>query len=108
MNDISLTIRLPHQLNNELITTAKKMGLTRTNLIRTAIHEFLTADDFVFNIPFEYEDRKARMVLNVNPLTYGILESACHKYDQSMNSIVIAISIRAVEQYTIWLQSIMR
>ncbi len=40
MNDISLTVRLPHELNIRLKTASKEVGVTKTNLIRSAIHDF--------------------------------------------------------------------
>lgn len=106
-NDISLTIRLPHELNAELKKTAKDVGVTKTNFIRCAIHDFLTVDTITLKFPQNPSPQKDRLVLNVNQLTYSILKNACEKYNQSMNAIVIAVSILALERSTKWLQSTM-
>lgn len=108
MNNISLTIRLPHELNSQLANTAKKLGMTKSNLLRSAIHDFLTADESVLDFSSSYADEKDRIVLNVNQLTHSILENACAQYNQSMNSIVIAVSILVLERSAKWLQSTMQ
>ena len=105
-NNISLTIRLPHELNVQLKTVSKELGMTRTNLIRSAIHDFLTTKDIItFNFETKYTDKKDRLVLNVNQLTYDILEKACKENDQSMNAVVTAVSVLALERSVKWLQS---
>ena len=102
MNDISLTVRLPSELNTELQTAAKKLGLTKTNLIRYAIHEMLTIDGIEPNFSVSPEPRY-RFVLNVNQLTYSILEDACKKYSQSMNAVIIATCLLALKRSEEWL-----
>lgn len=103
-NNISLTIRLPHELNKQLQTAAREIGVTRTNLLRSAIHDFLgknaTPLDFT-----EYPGDKDRLVLNVNQLTYSMLQRACETYDQSMNAVVTAVGLLALERSTKWLQA---
>ena len=105
-NNISLTIRLPHELNTNLQVAAKQLGLTKTNLIRSAIHDFLVDDKIVLDFTPKYMDAKDRMVLNVNQLTYDILESTCTKYGQSMNAVITVVSVLALERSSKWLQSI--
>lgn len=106
MNNISLTIRLPHELNIQLTQASKRLGMTKTNLIRSAIHDFLPINkielDFSYPHPSEKNDR---LVLNVNQLTHSILKETCQTYNQSMNAVVIAVSILALERATKWLQS---
>ena len=103
-NDISLTIRLPHELNTQLQAVAKEIGMTKTNLLRSAIHDFLITDDV--NLIFVSSPGvKDRLVLNVNQITHGILEAACNKYSQSMNAVVTAVGILALERSSKWLQS---
>ena len=104
MNNIALTIRLPHELNTQLTEISKKLGITKTNFIRSAIHDFLTVKEP--NLNFSYPSKKSdRLVLNVNQLTHSILQEACQTYQQSMNAVVIAVSILALERSTKWLQS---
>ena len=104
MKNISLTIRLPHELNTQLTVISKKLGVTKTNFIRSAIHDFLTIKESDLN--FSYSSKKTdRLVLNVNQLTHNILQEACQTYNQSINAIVIAVSILALERATKWLQS---
>lgn len=103
-NDISLTIRLPHELNTELTLVSKDVGMTKTNLIRITIHELLAKDEVKLDFSTDYAVAKDRLVLNVNQLTYDILNSACKKYDQSMNSVVIAVSAAALERSAKWLR----
>lgn len=104
-NDISLTVRLPHELNIQLQSSAKKLGMTKTNLLRAAIHDFLTKDDVHLDFSIESTARD-RIVLNVNQITYNILETTCEKYSQSMNAVITAVGVLALERSTTWLQSI--
>jgi antitoxin component of RelBE/YafQ-DinJ toxin-antitoxin module len=104
-NTISLTIRLPHELNTELTAIAKSLGMTKTNLIRSAIHDILTSDEPALDFSGEFSGKRERMVLNINQLTYDILEKSCKKYNQSMNSVVVAVSIIALERSSKWLES---
>lgn len=93
MNDISLTIRLPHEINLELANLSKNLGITKTNLIRNFIHELSENNaSLVFANTFE-KYKKDRIVLNVNKLTHDILLDYSKKYDQSINSVVIAVCI---------------
>lgn len=105
-NNISLTIRLPYEINEKLITASKALGMTKTNLIRMAIHELPKDDNIALDFSQNITDKKYRLVLNVNQLTYDILESVCKKYNQSMNAVVVAISYFALELSAKWLQSI--
>lgn len=103
-NDISLTIRLPHELNTQLQEVAKALGVTRTNLLRAAIHDFLATDSTSLDFSV-VTGPKDRLVLNVNQLTYNLLERACEKYSQSMNAVVTAVGALVLERSIIWLQS---
>ena len=97
-NNFALTVRLPHNLNMELKTIAKEVGMTRTNLIRAAIHDFLPCDEINLDFSSEPSVQKDRLVLNINALTYNILETACKKYNQSMNAVITAVSVLALER----------
>lgn len=103
-NNISLTVRLPHELNSQLQLAAKEVGVTKTNLLRSAIHDFLTTDAVVLDFS-PTPGAKDRLVLNVNQITHSILEAACRKHSQSMNAVVTAVAILALERATKWLQS---
>lgn len=103
-NNISLTVRLPHELNSQLQDIAKKIGMTKTNLLRSAIHDFLTEDSVSLDFS-PVSGPKDRLVLNVNQITNNILENACKKHSQSMNAIVTAVGVLALERSTKWLQS---
>lgn len=105
-NEISLTVRLPHELNTQLKEISKDIGMTKTNLIRSAIHDFLTVDDeTVLDFSLNKSEKKDRLVLNINQITYDILDNACKKYNQSMNAMITAVSILALERSAKWLQS---
>ena len=104
-NNISLTVRLPHDLNMQLKSVSKDIGITKTNLIRSAIHDFLILDDVVLDFSSDRVEKKDRLVLNINQITYKILENACKKYGQSMNAVITATSILALERSSKWLQS---
>ena len=107
MNDISLTIRLPHEINLQLSATSKEVGMTKTNVIRMAIHDFLTDDKIKLDFSSDVFSKRDRIVLNVNQLTQSILADACRKYNQSMNAIVTAVAVLALERSSKWLQSTM-
>lgn len=104
-NNISLTIRLPHDLNMQLQSCAQELGVTKTNLLRGAVHDFLTVDGITLNFS-AVPGTKDRLVLNVNQITYNILESACEKHGQSVNAVVTAIGLLAVERSAKWLEAI--
>lgn len=108
INNISLTIRIPHQMNTKLLSLSKEIGITKTNLIRSSIHDFLTDNSTILNFDLLNNDKKDRIVLNVNQLTYDILTETCEKYNQSMNSVVIAVIYLALERSSKWLQSIQK
>lgn len=104
-NNISLTVRLPHELNTKLAEVSKDIGITKTNLIRSAIHDFLTSDKTALDFSTNHVDTRDRLVLNINQITFDILEEACNKHGQSMNAIITATSILALERSSKWLQS---
>ena len=104
-NNISLTVRLPHTLNTQLQAAAKALGMTKTNLLRSAIHDFLSVENVVLDFSAT-SDTKDRLVLNINQMTHTILENACRKHSQSMNAIITAVGFLALERSTTWLQSI--
>lgn len=104
-NDISLTVRLPHELNVQLTTIAKEVGMTKTNLIRSAIHDFLTEDENNIDFSQNNVSQRDRLVLNVNQITYNILENTSKKYNESINSVITAVSVLALERSSKWLQS---
>ena len=105
-NNISLTVRLPHELNAQLKEMSKSLGLTKTNLIRAGIHDFLTSDEYVLDFKLNQTDKKDRLVLNINQITFDILQNTCEKYNQSMNAVVTAVSILALERSAKWLKSV--
>lgn len=106
LNNIPITVRLPIELNDRLTVNAKALGVTKTNLIRMAIHELPKSDEIALDFSQNFTDKKYRLVLNVNALTYDILENACKKYEQSMNAVVIAIGYFALDISAKLLQSI--
>ncbi len=104
-NNISVTVRLPHELNLQLTSISKEMGVSKTSFIRTAVRDFLTSDpalDFSVNS----SDNRDRLVLNLNPITYEILKYACDKYNQSANAVIVAVTAFALECSAKWLQSV--
>lgn len=105
-NTISLTVRLPKELSQKLKTISKEIGITRSNLIRLAIHDFLLKDAPKLDFNTTYTKETDRFVLNINTITQNILEDACKKYNQSMNAIITAVSILALERSTKWIQSL--
>lgn len=104
-NEISLTVRLPHELNAQLTVISKDVGMTKTNLIRSAIHDFLTLDEVALDFSPKYPDKRDRLVLNINQITYSILEKACQKHGQSMNAMITVVSDLALERSAKWLQA---
>lgn len=104
-NDISLTVRLPHTLNQQLKEVSKALGMTKTNLLRGAIHDFLAKGNVILDFT-PVQDKKDRLVLNVNQLTHEILMNSCQQHSQSMNAVITAVGILALERATNWLESI--
>lgn len=103
-NSIPLTVRLPHELNIKLKSVSKDVGMTKTNLIRIAIHEFAKGK-ITIDFSSNFSTDKDRLVLNVNQLTYDILDNTCKQYNQSMNAVVTEICVAAIEYASKWLQA---
>lgn len=104
MNDVTLTVRLPQEIDSQLKKSAKEIGMTKTTLIRIAIHDFLVDGSVDLDFSPMQGDKK-RITLDVNHLTKSILDDACQKHNQSMNAVVTAVSLLALERCAKWLQS---
>lgn len=103
-NDVSLTVRLPKDLNSELTNLSKKLGITKVNLLRFAVHYFL--QDKPTTLTFDtsiVEDEKFRFAFNVNRTAYELLNSASEEYGQSINSVVTSIAFLALKHYSRYL-----
>lgn len=103
-NDISITVRLPHELKLQLKSISKDICMTKTNLIRSSIHDCLTVNDCFLDFSRNYSTQSDRLVLNVNQLTHEILKNTCVKYNQSMNVVITSVSLLALNRSTKWLQ----
>ena len=102
MNDVSLTVRLPDDLDKQLKATSKALGFTKTNMIRLSIHEYLdpsTLDDLK-EVVSKYGGDRHRLVLNINQLTYDILEKLSIEHDVSINHLLIYSSAKSLEHYS--------
>ena len=97
-NEISLTVRLPAELNEQLAAAAKSLGMTKTNLIRFGIHEYQSDPDAHLDFSMSRVASRYRLVLNVNALTFSILDTLCKQSGESMNAVVTALCIYAVER----------
>jgi len=86
----------------QLKAASKRLGMTKTNLLRGVIHDILPKDDVVldFSAP---SDERDRFVLNVNQLTHSILQGVCEKHSQSMNAVITAVAHLALERAATWL-----
>lgn len=98
-NDISLTVRLPSELNERLQITAKSLGMTKTNLIRLAIHDFSASYPVQLDFSMNRVESRYRLVLNVNDFTFGILERLSKDSGESVNAVVTALCIYAAERF---------
>lgn len=103
-NDISLTVRLPKELNTALTKLSKDLGITKVNLLRFAIHLFLSErpTSLTFTDTTATKD-KARLVFLTNHVTYNLLADASAKYGQSINSVITSIAMMALEHYSKYL-----
>lgn len=101
-NDISLTIRLPKTLNDDLTQLSKQLGITKVNLLRFAIHLFLMEKP----TPLIFDgssSEKFRFNFHVNAVTNSLLVEASEHYGQPINSVVTAIAYLAVGHYSKYL-----
>lgn len=103
LNPISLTVRLPEKLDEELTVACKKLGMPKSALIRICIHDFLQ-DDVVLDFAWCNDTKTKRLVLNVNEHLNALLDNAAKKSGKSVNAVVIAVSALALERATKWLQ----
>lgn len=98
-NNISLTLRMPHELDKELSSISTFIGITKSNLIRESIHRCLCKDyeykDYFPETPNEY-----RIALNINENTYKILENYSNSKNISMNSAIIFSIATSVKYYS--------
>lgn len=99
-NDISLTVRLPSELNEQLQKTAKALGMTKTNLIRLGIHDYFGSPHAALDFSMNRVESRYRLVLNVNDFTFKIIDGLCKKHDQSVNAVVTALCIYSVERFS--------
>lgn len=99
---VSLTLRLPVELNEQITKVSKALGFTKTNLIRLSIYEYLDQDELPdLNATIsEYNDFKYRMVLNINQATYQILEKQSKSYNLPINKLLVYSSKRALTYYS--------
>lgn len=102
-NDISLTVRIPKDLNTELTKLAKELGVTKVNLLRFAIHLFLSEKPTELTFSDISSEDRFRFVFNTNQVTYNLLVKASEKYGQPINSILNSISVLALEHYSKYL-----
>lgn len=99
---ISLTLRLPIELNEQITEVSKLLGFTKTNLIRLSIYEYLDKDTLpdLNTIISEYSDFKYRMVFNINQSTYQILEKQAKNYNLPINKLLVYSSKKALTYYS--------
>ena len=103
MNEISLTVRMPQDLNDQLTALCKRLGLPKLPFLRFSVWVFLNDDpkDLIFD---EIQsDSKFRFTFNVNKNIYDILETTSKRYEQSINSVVIKVANMALERYSTYL-----
>lgn len=98
-NDISLTARIPLDLDNRLSDVSEFLGITKSNLIRESIHRCL-GDGSLFEKYVSTSSEKHRIVLNVNHNTYRILEQYIEKNNVSVNNAIIFAIYKSVEHYS--------
>ncbi|MBR7928416.1 hypothetical protein KBI51_09595 [Aerococcaceae bacterium zg-ZUI334] len=95
---VSLTLRIPKSLNQELKYLSSQLGFTKSSLIKIAIHEFV---DKIEMTTHEFTDNDSfRMVLKVNDITHRMLIEASKRYELSINQVVIKTCYLSVERYT--------
>jgi len=102
-NNIPLTLRLPADLNEQLNRIAKATGITKTNLLRQSIYDYLDVPEIKisdFNILPVYGTEKHRIVLNINSYTYDILEKQSKKFSLSFNNLLAYSSIKILQYYS--------
>ncbi|EGP4752372.1 hypothetical protein [Enterococcus hirae] len=99
---ISLTLRFPTELNEQITSVSKALGFTKTNLIRLSIYEYLDQDTLpdLNSTLTEFNDFKYRMVLNINQSTYQILERQSEAYNLPINKLLVYSSKRALTYYS--------
>lgn len=104
LNPISLTVRLPEKLDEELTAACKSLGMPKTTLIRICIHDFLQDSNIVLDFSPCESTKTKRLVLNVNEHLSDLLNEAALRAGRSVNAVVIAVSALALERATKWLQ----
>lgn len=101
MNDISLTVRIPDKLNDQLTLLSKGLGITKVSLLRFTIWSH---SDNPKPLSFDTSATNSfRFVLSLNAATYKILEDASKQYSQPVNSVVVALANIAVKSYSKYL-----
>ena len=104
LNPISLTVRLPEKLDEELTTACKSLGMPKTTLIRICIHDFLQDSNTTLDFSPCESAKTKRLVLNVNEHLNALLDDTALRAGCSVNAVVIAVSALALERATKWLQ----
>lgn len=104
LNPISLTVRLPEKLDDELTSVCKSLGMPKTALIRICIHDFLQDENTVLDFSACEDSKTKRLVLNVNEHLDALLNEAAKGSGHSINAVIIAVSALALERASKWLQ----
>lgn len=100
MNNISLTIRIPIEIYDRLDLISQAVGFTKLTFIRIAIFTYLSENKTQLRFNSVQSKEKHRLVLNVNETAYNLLMEASTEYNQSVNSVVIALIVKYLEFFS--------
>src|SRR5699024_1928922 len=97
----TITMRLPKELADNLTELADNLGLTRSEMIRTAILKYVVVD----NIP-EYSQLKVssndyvRSSIKLNDLLFSIVENQAKNNHTSVNSLIVFAAQKTFDYYS--------
>ena len=97
----TITMRLPKELADNLTELADNLGLTRSEMIRTAILKYVVVD----NIP-EYSQLKVssndyvRSSIKLNDLLFSIVENQAKNNQTSVNSLIVFAAQKTFDYYS--------
>lgn len=102
-NNISLTIRIPEELNKCFTELSQNLGIPKVAMLRYAVWIMNENPTELSFDQMAATDNTFRFAFNVNPKTYQIIENLSLQYSQSINSIVTALIILTLERYSKYL-----
>ena len=107
MRKHQVLLRFPKTLVEELDNLSANLGLTRTDILRTAIIMYLDQEQIAdFQVPSFEEKYDHRITINLTEILYQIVHQKAQKYDSSVNAMIIFAADSLQKHYAQFLEGL--